>query len=179
MFKEFCDIFAWSYEEMLGIDPSIVEHEIQTYPDAKPVQQKLRVVNPHKAAAVKAEVEKLLKAGFIYPIALMEWVSNPIPVDKKQGTIRIYTDFRDLNKACPKDNYPTPFIDQIIDACTRSEVFSFMDGFSKYNQIQIKLEDQHKTAFICPSGTFVYKKVPFGLKNAEFSRLAAPYLTIL
>ena len=80
--------------------------------------------------AVKAEVEKLLKASFIYPIALTEWVSNLVPINKKQGTICICTDFRNLNKACPKDNYPTPFIDQIIDACAGSEVFSFMDGFS-------------------------------------------------
>ena len=68
---------------MPGIDPLIVEHEIRTYPDAKPVRQKLRPVNPRKAAAMTDEVEKLLKAGFIYPIALMEWVSNPVPIDKK------------------------------------------------------------------------------------------------
>jgi hypothetical protein len=68
---------------------------------------------------------------------------QPIPVNKKQGTIHVCMDFRDLNKACPKDNFPTPFIDQILDECTRSEVFSFMDGFSGYNQIQIKPEDQH------------------------------------
>jgi hypothetical protein len=89
-----------------------------------------------------------------------------MPVDKKQGTIRVCTDFRDLNKACPKDNYPTPFIDQIIDECTGCEAFSFMDGFSGYNQIQIKPEDQHKMALICPWGTFAYRKMPFGLKNA-------------
>src|SRR5713101_7602162 len=122
-------------------------------------------MNPCKVAAMKDEVEKLLNAGFIYPIALTEWVSNPVPVDKKKGTIRICTEFRDLNKAYPKDNYPTPFIDQIIDACARSEVFSFMDGFYGYNQIQIEPEDQHKTTFICPWGTFAYKKMPFGLKN--------------
>ena len=119
LFKEFCDIFAWSYEEMPGIDPSIVEHEIRAYPDAKPIRQKLRPVNPCKAAAVKAKVEKLLKDDFIYPIALTEWLSNPVPVDKNQGNIHAYTDFRDLNKACPKENYPTPFIDQIIDASVR------------------------------------------------------------
>jgi hypothetical protein len=67
LFKEFCDIFAWSYEEMPGIDPKIVIHEIKTYPDAKPVWQCLRPVHPYKAAAIKLEVEKLLKAGFIYP----------------------------------------------------------------------------------------------------------------
>ena len=72
LFKEFCDIFAWSYDEMPGIDPRIVEHEIKTYPNAKPVQQRLRTVNPRKAPSIKAEIEKLLKAGFIYPIPLIE-----------------------------------------------------------------------------------------------------------
>jgi hypothetical protein len=167
LFKEFRDVFGWSYEEMPGIDPKIVEHEITTYPDAKPVRQKLRPINPRKAATIKAEVEKFLKAGFIYPIHLTQWVSNPVPIDKKQGMIHVCTDFRDLNKACPKDNYPTPFIDQIIDECVGCEAFSFMDGFSGYNQIQIKPEDQHKTEFICPWGTFAYRKMPFGLKNAR------------
>ena len=83
LFKEFCDIFTWSYEEMLGIDPSIVVHEIKTYPMAKPVRQKLRQVHPRKAATIKVEIEKLLKAGFIYPIPLMEWVLNVVPVNKK------------------------------------------------------------------------------------------------
>jgi hypothetical protein len=68
---------------MPGIDPRIVEHEIMTYPDAKPVRQKLHLVNPQKETTIKAEVEKFLKVGFIYPIQLMEWVSNPIPVNKK------------------------------------------------------------------------------------------------
>jgi hypothetical protein len=124
-------------------------------------------VNPRKAPTIKAEVEKLLNVGFIYPVPLTEWVSNPIPVDKKQGTIHVCMDFRDLNKSCPKDNFPTPFIDQIIDECAGSEIFSFMDGFSGYNQIQIKPEDQHKTTFICPWGTFAYRKIPFILKNTE------------
>jgi hypothetical protein len=166
LFKEFRDVFSWSYEEMSGIDLKIVEHEIITYPDAKLVRQKLHPVNPRKAAAIKAEVEKFLKAGFIYPIHLTEWVSNPAPVDKKQGTIRVCTNFHDLNKACPKANYPTPFIDQIIDECASCEAFSFMDGFSGYNQIQIKPEDQHKMEFIYPWGTFAYRKMPLGLKNA-------------
>jgi hypothetical protein len=83
LFKEFHDVFSWSYEEMPGIDPRIVEHEITTYPDAKPVRQKLHLVNPQKATTIKAEVEKLLKVGFIYPVQLTQWVSNPIPVNKK------------------------------------------------------------------------------------------------
>jgi hypothetical protein len=166
LFKEFRDIFAWSYEEMSGIDPSIVVHEIKTYPEAKPVRQRLRPVHPRKAAAIKLEVEKLLKAGFIYPVALTEWVCNPVPIDKKGGSIRVCVDYRDINKAFPKDNFPTPFVDQIVDDCAGSEIFSLMDGFFGYNQINIAPEDQHKTAFICPWGTFAYRKLPFGLKNA-------------
>ena len=96
---------------MLGIDPRIVIHEIKTYPDAHPVRQRLQPVHPKKVVAIKAEVEKLLKVGFIYPVPLTEWVSNPVPITKKQGTIRVCVDYRDLNQACPKDNYPTPFID--------------------------------------------------------------------
>ena len=90
---------------------------------------------------------------------------KPVPVDKKQGVICICTDFCDLNRACPKDNFLTLFIDHILDECAGSKVFSFMDGFFGYNQIQIKPEDQHKTAFFCPWGTFAYRKMPFGLKN--------------
>ena len=95
-----------------------------------------------------------------------------MPITKKNGTIRVCVDYRDLNKACPKDNYPTPFIDQIIDDCAGCEIFSFMDGFSGYNQIDILPQDQYKTTFICPWGTFAYKQLPFGLKNvgATFQR---------
>jgi hypothetical protein len=150
---------------MPGINPKIVEHEITTYPDAKPIRKKLHPVNPKKEAAIKVEVDKLLKVGFIYPIHLTQWVSNPMPINKIQGMIRVCTEFRDLNKPCPKDNFPTPFIDQIIDECVDCEAFAFMDGFSGYNQIQIKPEDQHKMTFIYPWGTFAYHKMPFGLKN--------------
>eukprot|EP00253_Pinus_taeda_P007131 PITA_07131 len=157
---------------MPRIDPSIVVHEIKTYPDAKPVWQCLRQIHPRKVIAIKAKVEKLLHSSFIYPIPLTDWVSNIVPVNKKQGTIRICIDYRDSNRACPKDNHPTPYIDQIIDDYVDNEMFSFMDGFSGYNQINILLADQPKTAFICPWGTFAYCKLPFELKNvgATFQR---------
>ena len=134
-----------------------------------PIQsiRKLRQVHPRKATTIKEEVEKILKAGFIYPIPLTEWVSNIVPVNKKHGTIRICIDFRDLNRACPKDKFPTPYINQIIDNCAGSVIFFFMDGFSSYNQIEVLPSDQHKTAFIFPQGTFSYRKLPFGLNNAS------------
>jgi hypothetical protein len=122
-------------------------------------------MNPTNPPAIKAEVENLLNVYFIYLVPLTEWVSNHVPMNKKQGTICVCMDFMDLNKSYPKDNFPTPFIDQIIDECVGSEVISFMDGFSGYNQIQIKPEDQHKMMFIFPWGTFSYHKMSFGLKN--------------
>jgi hypothetical protein len=95
----------------------------------------LRPINPRKETTIKDEVEKILKEGFIYMIPLMEWVSNLVLVDNMQGTIHVSMDFKDLNKACPKDNFLISFIDKIIDECVGNKIFSFMDGFSSYNQI--------------------------------------------
>jgi hypothetical protein len=100
-------------------------------------------------------------------VALTNWVSNLVPVNKKQGTIRICVDYRDINKSFPKDNYPTPFVDQTVDDCVESEIFSLMKGFSSYNQINILLADRQKTDFIFPWGTVTYQKLPFGLKNVD------------
>jgi hypothetical protein len=86
-------------------------------------------------------------------------------MNKKQGTIRVCMDFRDLKKYFPKENFLTPFIDNILDECAGIEVFTFMDSFSGYNQIQIKPEDQQKMKFICPCGTFPYQKISFSHKN--------------
>jgi hypothetical protein len=165
LFQEFHDFFAWSYEEIPGIDLDIVVHEIKTYPDAKLIWQRLLPIHPHKSTSINLEVEKILKDGFIYHVALTDWVSNLVPVNKKQGTIHICVDYRDINKAYAKDNYLTPFVDHIIDYCANNKIFSLMDGFSCYNQIKILPADQHKTAFIFPWGTFAYEKLPFGLKN--------------
>jgi hypothetical protein len=140
-------------------------HEIKNYHGVKTVRQKLCLVHPKKTATIKAKVQKLLKSGFIYPIRLTEWVSKIIPIAKKQGKIHVCVDYRDINKDYPKDNYPTPFIDQIINNCARSVIFSFMDDFFGYNQIDILPVDQHKTTFIFQWGTFTYQKLTFGLKN--------------
>jgi hypothetical protein len=93
---------------MPGLNPSIVENNIDTWLDITPVQKKQQPLHPSKAAAIKAEIDKLRAVGFIYPIAYTSWVSNPVPVNKKQGTIHVCTEFRDLNHACPKDNFPMP-----------------------------------------------------------------------
>ena len=147
---------------------------------ARLVQKKQCQVHPRKAAEIKAKVEKLLKAGFIYPVPLTEWVYNIVHVAKKQGTIRVCIDFQDLNRACPKEKFPTPHIDQIIDNCIGSVIFSFMDGFFYYNQIEILPVDQHKTLLICPWGTFSYRNLPFGLKMSELhSSVPSPTLFMI
>jgi len=115
---------------------------------------------------VKEELQKLLNAGFIYPISDSEWVSPLVLVPMKNGKWIICVDYQELNKATKKDHFPLPFIDQVLDSLAGKKFFSFLYGFSGYNQIQISLEDQDKTTFTCPWGTFAYRVLPFGLCNA-------------
>lgn len=115
----------------------------------------------------KLRLKSYLNQVFIHLVPLIDWVSNIVPINKKKGTIKVCVDYRDINKASPKDNYPTPYIDQIIEYCASNETFPFMGGFSKYNQINILLVDHHKTIFIFPWGTFAYRKLQFGLNNVN------------
>ena len=96
-----------------------------------------------------------------------EWLANVVPVPKKDEKVRMCVDFRDLNKVSPKDDFLLPHIDVLIDNTAGHALLSFMDGFSGYNQIQMALEDLEKTSFITPWGTYCYKVMPFGLKNAS------------
>ncbi len=119
--------------------------------------------------AIKAEITRLYDAGFIRPCRYAEWVSNIVPVIKKNGKFRVCIDFRDLNKATPKDEYPMPIADQLVDAASGHKIISFMDGNAGYNQIFMAEEDIHKTAFRCPGaiGLFEWVVMTFGLKSAE------------
>ena len=112
---------------------------------------------------VMEDLRKLLDAGFIYPISDSEWVSPLVLVPKKNGTWRICVYYRELNKATKKDHFPLPFIDQVLDGLAGKQFFSFLDGFSGYNHIQISPKDQDKTTFTYPWGTFAYQVLPFGL----------------
>ena len=104
-------------------------------------------------------------AGFIKPIMHPRWLSNIVQVKKKNGQIRCCVDFRNLNKACPKDEFPLPNMDMLIDSTAGHAMFSFMDGFSGYNQIRMSSKDAVKIAFRIPIGDFHYTIMPFGLKN--------------
>ena len=164
--KENADVFAWSHDDMPGISTEVIAYKLNVNPSISPVMQKRWVFAPERNAAVMEEVDKLLMAGFIREVYYPEWLANVVMVKKSTGKWRMCVDFTDLNKACPKDSYPLPRIDQLVDSTTRHKLLSFMDAFSGYNQIQMTEEDQEKTAFITSKGLFCYKAMPFGLKNA-------------
>ena len=110
-------------------------------------------------------MNKLLKAKIIFPVRHSRWVSNLVPVKKKNGDIRICIDFRNLNKACQKDNFPLPPMEQILQLVVGSELMSFLDGFSGYNQILVHPNDRLNTTFRTKWGTYAYQNMPFGLIN--------------
>lgn len=126
---------------MPGLDPTLVLHHLPLLPNAKPVKQKIRKMHPQIALLVKAELKKLLDVSFIRPIDYVEWISNLVLVNKPNREIFICTYFCHLNKACPKNDFPLPNIDIIVDLTVGYEMLSLMDGFSGYNQIRISLED--------------------------------------
>ncbi len=115
---------------------------------------------------MKEELQKLLDVNITYPISDRKWISPLVVIPKKNGKWCICVYYRKLNKATQKDHFPLPFIDQVLDTLVGKQFFSFLDGFGGYNQIQISPEDQDKTTFTYPWGTFTYKVFPFGLCNA-------------
>ncbi|XP_056862280.1 uncharacterized protein LOC130509965 [Raphanus sativus] len=164
--KQNLSSFAWTMSDMKGIDLAITTHELNVDPNFKPIRQKRRKLGPERSKAVAEEVERLLGAGSITEVRYPEWLANPVVVKKKNGKWRVCVDFTDLNKACPKDSYPLPSIDRLVESTAGNEMLTFMDAFSGYNQILMHPDDREKTAFITDRGTYCYKVMPFGLKNA-------------
>ena len=141
-------------------------HHINVNPSIVPKKQLPWRPSKEHAEAVREEVAKLKQAGAIKEIFYPEWLANTIVVEKKNGKWRVCVDFTDLNKACPKDPFPMPKIDQLVDATVGHPRISFLDAFQGYHQIPLALNDQEKTALVTPIGNYHYKVMPFGLKNA-------------
>ena len=181
---------GWSVADLHGISPAVCTHRITLDEGARPSRQPQRRLNPNMKEVVRAEVLKLLDAGIIYPIAHSEWVSPVQVVPKKAGVTvvtndqgelvptriptgwRVCIDYRKLNASTRKDHFPLPFIDQVLERVAGHAFYCFLDGYSGYNQIEVAVEDQEKTTFTCPYGTYAYRRMPFGLCNAPgtFSR---------
>ena len=174
----------WSLADLKGIRPSMCMHRILLEEGYKPSVEAQQRLNPTMKEVVRKEVLKWLDTGVIYPILDSAWVSPVQVVPKKGGTTvirtennillpsrtvtgwRICIDYQKLNKATRKYHFPLPFLDQMLDRLTGHEYYCFLDGYSGYNQIAIAPEDQEKTTFTCPYGTFAFRRMPIGMCNA-------------
>ncbi|KAM2294926.1 hypothetical protein ACFX1S_034781 [Malus domestica] len=182
--KEHKSSIGWTLADIKAISPTTCMHRILLEEGAKPSREAQRRLNPPMLEVVKKEVIKLLDCGVIYPISDSRWVSPVQVVPKKSGITvvkneeqeliptrvvtgwRVCIDYRKLNAMTRKDHFPLPFLDQMLERLAGYKFYCFLDGYSGYNQIVIAPEDQEKTMFTCPFGTFAYRRMPFGLCNA-------------
>ncbi|GJY35687.1 reverse transcriptase domain-containing protein [Tanacetum coccineum] len=167
------DAFAWTPTDMTGIPCFIAEHELKTYPHIEPRSQRKRSIAPDRRKVVKEEVAEWLKAGIVKRVRYASWVANPVLVKKPDNSWRMCIDFKDLNKACPKDLYQFPKIDWKIESLMGFKYKCFLDAYKGYHQIQMAKKDEEKIAFHTNEGVFIYTKMTFGLKNtgATYQRL--------
>ena len=139
--KDNWDVFAWSHEDMPGINPVVMVHRLNISPSFPPIHHKKQVFAPEWDQAIAEEVHKLQEANFIREVYYPDWLANVVMVKKASGKWRTCIDFIDLNKACPKDSYPLPRVDVLIDSSAQHQLLSFMDAFSGYNQIKMDKAD--------------------------------------
>jgi hypothetical protein len=151
---------------MPGVPRELIEHKLHLDPKAKPVEQRLRRFTKDKKDVIKAEIARLLDASFIKEVYRPDWIANPVLVPKKNKDWRMSVDYTDLNKTYKKNPFRLPRIDQVVDSIDSCSLLSFLDCYSGYHQIPLKVEDQIKTSFITPFGAFCYTIMPFRLKSA-------------
>ncbi|RDY01429.1 hypothetical protein CR513_15241, partial [Mucuna pruriens] len=172
--KQHKKAIRWKLSDLPGINPSIFMHRILMEEKAR----HKRRLNPTILDVVKKEVTKLLAAGIIYPISYSSWVS-PVQVVHKKSRMTmmknqndelvptwVQNSWREAEPSNPQRHFPLPFLDQVLEKLAGKSHYCFLDGYSRYTQIHIAPEDQHKTTFTCPFGTFAYTRMAFGLCNA-------------
>ena len=151
----------------------MVVHKFLIDPNFPPIKQKLRKLKTDMSVIIKEEITKQLEAKVIQVSQYPSWLANIVPVPKKDGKVRMCVDYRDLNKASPKDDFPLPNIHILLDNCAKHEVASLVDCYAGYHQIIMDDEDAEKTSFITPWGTYFYRVMPFGLRNAGATYMRA------
>ncbi|KAJ3704029.1 hypothetical protein LUZ61_007734 [Rhynchospora tenuis] len=171
--KRNADVFVEEGGKMPGIRRNVAEHRIKLFPNYKPVHQRKRKFGNDRKKIIEDEVKKLLEAGFIREVTCPEWLANPVVVPKPNNKWRMCIDFTDLNKACPKDPFPLPSIDAMVDSTAGFTHLSIVDANAGYHQIKMHPEDEEKTSFLTEKGLYCYQVMPFGLKNAgaEYQRM--------
>jgi hypothetical protein len=138
------DIFTWQTYDLTRVSRDIIEHKLQVNPSARPRKQKLRKMPHKKVTAAKAEVQRLLDAGFIREVLYPSWLANVVMVKKKNGKWRMCIYFTDLNKCCPKDDFPLSRIDKVVESAVGCETMALLDCFSGYHQIWLHKEDERQ-----------------------------------
>jgi hypothetical protein len=159
------DIFAWKPANMSGVPWELIEHELHLDPKAKPIKQWLCCFAQDKKDVIKREIARLLDTGFIKEVYHPNWLANPVLVPKKNKDWRVCVDYTDLNKACKWDPFRLPRINQVVDSTAGYSLLCFIDCYSGYYQIPLKVEDQIKTSFIITFGAFYYTTMPFEYKS--------------
>ena len=172
---------SWKITDLKGLSPAVWTHHIYLEEEAKSVRQPQRRLNPYMQEVVRAEVLKLIQAGIIYPISDSTWVSLTQVVPKKSKVTNVHNekgeemptrltinwrvciDYRRLNEVTRKDHFPLSFMDQLLERISGHPFYCFLDGYSGYFHIEIAAEDQEKTTFTCPFGTYAYRRMPFSL----------------
>ena len=131
--KDYMDVFAWSYQDLKGVDPNICQHTIPIKLDAKPVWLKPYTHNRNFAKKIKSKIDRLLEANFIYKIEHTEWVSPIVVVLKKNGKLRVCINLKRVNAATIRFSYPLPIIEHVLERVAKKEAYNFLDGFLGYN----------------------------------------------
>ncbi|XP_071727688.1 uncharacterized protein [Rutidosis leptorrhynchoides] len=144
---QYMDVFAWCENDMTGVLRHIAEHRLNVNPALKHVVQKRRGMTPDRAKWLCVEVTKLVRAGILLEVQYQSWIANPVLVKKHDGSWRMCIDFKDLNKVCPKDNYPLPEIDLKVESLHAFPYKCFLDATRGHHQIPMAKEDADKTAF--------------------------------
>jgi hypothetical protein len=145
---------------MPGIPREVIEHHLKIYPDARPVQQKPQKQSVEQQNFIREEIKKLLDADFIREIHHPRWLANPVVIPKANWKLRMCLDYISLNKACPKDSFPLPRIDQIVDSTSVCDLLCFLNAYSGLHQIPMYREDEDNTAFIRVDDLFCYVSIP-------------------
>jgi hypothetical protein len=151
---------------MPGVPRELAKHRLEVNKTARPIKQKLQRFAKDRKQAIEVVVCNILTAGFIRECQHPVWLANPVLVPKKAGGLRMCIDYTDLNKHCPKDPFPLPRIDQVVDSTAGSVLLCFLDCYSGYHQIALHPDGEDKTTFITPHDIYCYKVMTFGLKNA-------------
>jgi hypothetical protein len=149
------DVFASLANDLYGVNRDIIKHSLNVDPVFRPRNQRLEKMPDDKAEGAQNKVKRLLSASVIREVTYPEWLANTVIVKKANGKWRMCIDFTDLNKVCPKDEFPLPRIDSLVDATATLELMSLLECYSGYHQIWMKKEDEPKTSFITPSGTYL------------------------